>query len=144
MYYGEIFIVFAIQVVIWTIFIVITIKLLRNSHKAVTTEKLSLTKELKRTLLILATLFVLLGMSKVLTAAFTLASGVLQDISALTSPLFLTGIVIAFLQGPALFLLQGVRLREVRQLWYQWLCCQCRNHLKLLRHIGDRSFRIEV
>ena len=85
-YYGVIVFVLTIQLITWTIFIVITIKLLQESHKAVTTEKSALTKELKKDLLILITLFALLGMSKVLTAAFVLASGVIHDISASTSP----------------------------------------------------------
>ena len=136
-YFGEIFAVFTLQVLTWTIFIVIAIKLFQKSHKTVTVEILAKTKELKKDLLILATLFVLLGMSLVFTAIFILASGVLQDISALTSPLFIIGLVIGFLQGPALFLLQGVRLREIRQLWYQWLFCK--KHLKISHHIGTSS-----
>ena len=137
-YSGEMFVFFTLQVLTWTIFIVITIKLLQKSHKAITTENLATTKELKKDFLILATLFVLLGMSLVFTAALILASGVFQDRSASTSPLFNIGLVITLLQGPALFLLQGVRLREVRQLWYQWLCCQCRRHL-LPHHILGTS-----
>ena len=81
------------------------IKLLQKSHKAITTENLATAKELKKDLLILATLFVLLGMSLVFTAALILASGVFQDRSASTSPLFIIGFVISLLQRPALFLL---------------------------------------
>ena len=134
LYIGELFVVFTIKLLTWTIFIVIVIKLVQKSHQAVTGEHLATVKELKKDLLILATLFVLLGLPLVFSAVTFLASGVLKDRSASTSPLFIAGIVIDLLQGPALFLLQGVRLMEVRQLWYQWLCCQCRKHLKTPHH----------
>ena len=116
-----IFVAFGVQVLIWTTFIVITITLLHKHCKALTTEQLATVRELRKDFLILVTLFVLLGMPHVVTAALFLASTALQNQTAFI--LFIIGSVIALLQGPALFLLQGVRLREVRQLWYQWLCC---------------------
>ena len=139
---GELVVIFTIQALTWTIFIVIVIKMVHKSHQAVTGEHFATVKELKKDLLILGTLFVLLGLSLVFYATIFLATGVVEDRSASTSPLFIVGIVTALLQGPALFLLQGVRLKEVRQLWYQWLCCQCRKHLKTPHH--DENIKVII
>ena len=142
LYIGELFVIFTTQPLTWTIFIIIFIKLVHKSHQAVTGEHFATVKELKKDLLILGTLFVLLGLSLVFYAAIFLASGVIKDRSGSTTPLFIVGIVIALLQVPALFLLQGVRLEEVRQLWYQWLCCQCRKHLKTPHH--DENIKVII
>ena len=118
-----IFVAIGAQVLVWTIFTVITVTLLYRSYKAVTTEQVATVKELRKDFLILVTLFVLLGMPLVVTVALFIANAALQNQTAFI--LFIIGSVIILLQGPALFVLQGVRVRKVRQLWYQWLCRCC-------------------
>ena len=112
-----------IQLVIWIIFFIIAIALLRSSRKAIMTQNNSTRKELQKNVRILFTVSVLLGLPwiVVLVGYFIRPLPNIGDVM-----LFIAGIIDYF-QGTLLFLVQGVRLTEVRQLWKRWLCCRCHN-----------------
>ena len=108
-----------LQLFIWIVFIIITCVLCNRSRKAISEpqEMTSSLEEWKKNLTILALLFTFLGLPWLLITAgaiFGNENEVFVGIATITD----------LLQGPALFLLRGVRLREVRQFWRQLLCCE--------------------
>lgn len=120
-YAGQIFVYFVLHIFVWTIFVILAIALFRRSHKAVRQEQITTVRALKRDLAILGILSVLLGVCLAITTGFVLASRAIQN----GLLLFIAGDITALTQGPSLFLLHGLRLREVRQLWCRWVCCHC-------------------
>lgn len=123
-YIGHIIVIFLLQSFAWTTFIAIACSLVSTSYKAVAnqhhTTKL---EEAKKNLIILSTLSVLLGLPWV----FIYVGFLLRNNSTVGNAILYAATTTDLLQGPLLFLLQGIRLPEVRQLWRRWLCCRkCR------------------
>ena len=108
------------QLAIWIIFIIITITMLKGSRKAIISQKNSTRmKELQKNVRVLFTLSVLFGLPWI----FVLCAHFIQSLPNIGRIILFIAGVIDYSQGPLLFLVQGARLTEVRQLWKRWLCC---------------------
>ena len=106
-----------LQLFVWIIFIIITCVLFNRSRKAIADpqEMKSSLQECKKNLTLLALLFTFLGLPWLLIIAGGLfGNTIFVGVATITD----------LLQGPALFLLRGVRLHEVRQFWKRLLCCK--------------------
>ena len=110
------------QLAIWIIFLIITITMVKTSHTAIISQRNSTRmKELQKNFRVLFTLSILFGLPWI----FVLVAHFIQSLPNIGSiVLFIAGIV-DYSQGPLLFLVQGPRLTEVRQLWKRWLRCGC-------------------
>ena len=106
---------YVLQLFTWIVFIVIaSIMCYRSSHKKDHHLQNTPNTESKKNLGILALLFTFLGLPWlfIITVFILYRSGLF----------FYVVIIIDALQGPALFVIRVVRLREVRQFWKRLLC----------------------
>ena len=112
-----------LQAFTWIVFFTIALTLWRRSYRALTIQypASKRPKELKRNFTILFTLSVLLGLSWVIVVTGFLT----RNHPTVGSPMLFVAGVIDFLQGPMLFLVQGIGLSKIRQTWRRWLCCKC-------------------
>ena len=77
-------------------------------------------KETARNFMMFATLSVLLGLSNIFTNLIFAVRLFLQQPNTYTL-LTIAALTIANIQGPALLVFQGVKLKEVRTLWHRWI-----------------------
>ena len=134
LYFGVAITAFLLQSYIWITFIIIAFTMWRNSCKAVTVQYPTTTrpKEMKKNAAVLCTLSILFGLPWIVI----FLAIPLQALPSVGSSALFVFVVIDLLQGPMLFLVQGVRLSEIRKLWRRWLCCKC--------HEVDPSLKIHA
>ena len=101
--------------------------------------------------MILVTLFVLLGVSSVFSQGLYIV-GIALGQSPTNNAVFVVGIIIIHMQGLALFVFQGVRLREIQQLWYKWIqplichrqCCHTQTDRQTGTHMNQLPYASEA
>ena len=104
------------QFFIWIVFAVISSVVCYRSCRKKEKHNTTTRSELKKNLGVLVLLFTFLGLPwlfVVTVLAFNFGFQVIWYVAIITDAL----------QGPALFLIRAVRLKEVRQFWRRVLCC---------------------
>ena len=113
---------FLLQLFTWIVFIVIvSVMCYRRRHKK---DQLQNTpnSELKKNLGILVLLFTFLGLPWLFPITLLTVFAFRISTTSTTNVVNYVALLINVLQGPALFVIRVVRLREVRQFWKQLLC----------------------
>lgn len=114
-----------LQSFVWITFFAICCVLVKKSKRDLknTYNRTTTKKEIKNNFTVLFTLSVLFGLPFLFISASLLINTIPKY-----GPIFLfvSGLMDLF-QGPLLFIVQGVRLPEVRQLWKSWLLCRCQH-----------------
>ena len=123
LFVGVVIVASLLQVFIWTAFLIIAFTLWRRSYKAINRQYPTTTKpkEMRKNTAVLVTLSVLFGLPWIIVFAGFL----LRNHPSVGNPMLFVAGVIDLFQGPMLFLVQGIRLSEIQQLWRRWLCCEC-------------------
>ena len=105
---------------IWGMFGVIGVMLCKNKYCSNSARQHEKNHAVKNFTIFL-TLFVLLGLANIFTNFLFLADYLLQKSNTNNSLFTIVGFTIVHIQGPALLVFQGVKLKEVRSLWQHWI-----------------------
>ena len=126
------------QLAIWIMFFVISVALFRSSHRTITTQKNSTRmREFQKNVRVLFIVSVLLGLPWIII----LVGYFIRSIPTVGNIILFVAGVIDYSQGPLLFLVQGARLTEVRQLWKRllWKRCGAADNTNSRQIVGSRD-----
>ena len=105
------------QLFTWIVFVVITCVMCHRSCHKDSKNNTTQYSQFKKNLGILVLLFTFLGLPWLFIVTGSFVSIVVRNIKPAV-------VIIDALQGPALFVIRVVRLREARQFWKRLLCCK--------------------
>ena len=105
---------------IWGMFAVIGVMLCKHKYLSNSDRNESSLKEAVKNFIMFLTLSVLLGLSNIFPYLLYIIQFIVYHPNS--NPLIrIFGSTIVNMQGPALLVFQGVKLKEVRTLWHRWI-----------------------
>ena len=105
---------------IWGMFAVIGVMLCKHKYLSNSDRNDSSLKEAFKNFIMFLTLSVLLGLSNIFPYLLYIVEFIVSHPNS--NPLIrIFGSTIVNMQGPALLVFQGVKLKEVRTLWHRWI-----------------------